>query len=105
MVTLPAIALFLSVAGGTWLDVPFAKQPKDGCGPASIWMVMQYWKSAATPALQEIRRALLSPETSGLYSRDMERYFTANGFQAWSFPGDWDLLGENLSNGRPLIVA
>jgi len=25
-----------------WLDVPFVKQEKDGCGAASIAMVMQY---------------------------------------------------------------
>ena len=28
---------------GVWLDVPFIKQEKDGCGAASISMVMQYW--------------------------------------------------------------
>src|ERR1043165_5812507 len=30
-------------ASGVWLDVPFIKQEKDGCGAASIAMVMQYW--------------------------------------------------------------
>ncbi len=27
---------------GIWLDVPFIAQEKDGCGAASIAMVMQY---------------------------------------------------------------
>ena len=30
---------------GVWLDVPFVKQEKDGCGAASIAMVMQYWQA------------------------------------------------------------
>jgi len=29
---------------GIWLDIPFVKQEKDGCGAASIAMVMQYWQ-------------------------------------------------------------
>ena len=32
---------------GVWLDVPFVKQEKDGCGAASIAMVMQYWQAPA----------------------------------------------------------
>ena len=30
---------------GLWLDVPFVHQAKDGCGSASLAMVLQYWKS------------------------------------------------------------
>ena len=29
---------------GVWLDVPFVKQEKNGCGAASIAMVMQFWQ-------------------------------------------------------------
>ena len=79
MVTVPAIALLLAAAGATWLDVPFIKQPKDGCGPASIWMVMHYWNSTAAPTLEEIRRAV-SPQAKGVSARDMEGYFAASGF-------------------------
>jgi len=28
---------------GVWLDVPFVKQEKEGCGSASVAMIMQYW--------------------------------------------------------------
>ena len=28
---------------GIWLDVPFVKQSRDGCGAASIDMITQYW--------------------------------------------------------------
>ena len=27
-----------------WLDVPFVKQEKNGCGAASVAMVMQFWQ-------------------------------------------------------------
>jgi len=33
-----------AVSAGLWLDVPFVKQEKNGCGSASIAMVMQYWQ-------------------------------------------------------------
>ena len=35
---------------GVWLDVPFVKQQKNGCGAASIAMVMRYWQAPATRA-------------------------------------------------------
>src|SRR5262252_10144750 len=97
----PAIALFLSFAGGTWLDVPFVKQPKNDCGPASIWMLMQYWKSPVAASLDEIHRSTFSTEAAGVYARDMARYLSSNGFQVWTFAGNWNDLAENLSNGRP----
>jgi len=28
---------------GLWLDVPYVHQEKDGCGSASLAMVLQYW--------------------------------------------------------------
>ncbi len=33
--------LFAANPSGVWLDIPFVKQGKDGCGAASIAMVMQ----------------------------------------------------------------
>jgi hypothetical protein len=49
-----------------WLDVPFVKQEKDGCGAASIAMVMQYWQAQqgqpvnATSDAAQIQRTLYS---------------------------------------------
>jgi Papain-like cysteine protease AvrRpt2 len=39
-----ASLLVAAEPAGLWLDVPFVKQEKDGCGAASIAMVMQYWR-------------------------------------------------------------
>lgn len=95
---------------GVWLDVPFVKQEKDGCGAASIAMVMQYWsRQQAKPELGadagEIQRLLYSREGHGIYASDLEHYFQEHGFQTFAFPGEWDDLKQHLEKGRPLIVA
>jgi predicted double-glycine peptidase len=94
-----------------WLDVPFIRQEKDGCGAASIAMVMQYWlKQQAKPAdassdAVEIQRALYSSKDHGIHASDLEGYFQQHGFQAFAFAGKWDDLKQHLEKGRPLIVA
>ena len=96
---------------GLWLDVPFVQQEKDGCGSASIAMVMQYWLAqqgqpagAGADAVQ-IQRVLYSRQAGGIYASKMQRYFQEQGFQTFSFHGDWDDLKLHLEKGRPLIVA
>jgi len=92
-----------------WLDVPFVRQEKNGCGAASIAMVMQYWQrqqgevASADPEL--IQQALYSRRAHGIYASDMERYFQQHGFRTFAFAGDWKDLKEHLEKGRPLIVA
>jgi predicted double-glycine peptidase len=95
---------------GVWLDVPFVRQEKDGCGAASIAMVMQYWsRQLAGPDAGadagEIQRMLYSKEGHGIYASDLEHYFQAHGFQTFAFHGEWDDLKQHLEKGRPLIVA
>lgn len=114
---LPIAAIFLSAgafAAGTanlWLDVPFVAQTKDGCGAASIAMVMQYWerqqgqpaRSLADPS--QILHALYSEPAHGIYASAMARYFQANGYRAFAFAADWMDIERQLHFGRPLIVA
>ncbi len=96
---------------GVWLDVPFVKQEKDGCGAASIAMVMQYWLAQqGQPANQSsdairIQRSLYSPKAHGIHASDMERYFQENGFRTFTIRGEWEDLKQHLDKGRPLIVA
>ena len=96
---------------GVWLDVPFVKQEKDGCGAASIAMVMQYWQAQqgqspnrASDATQ-IQRALYSAKAHGIYASDMESYFREQGFRTFTIRGEWEDLQQHLAKGRPLIVA
>jgi ABC-type bacteriocin/lantibiotic exporter with double-glycine peptidase domain len=97
--------------GGMWLDVPFIKQEKDGCGAASIAMVMQYWlrqegRSVGNDAdAEHIQHTLYSPDAHGIYASQMERYFRDHGFRTFAISGDWADLRQHLAKGRPLIVA
>ncbi len=96
---------------GIWLDVPFVKQEKNGCGAASISMVMQYWIRDKNPALTErsdpllIQRALLPSGANGIRASAMKKYLEESGFQTFAFRGEWSDLREHLSKGRPLIVC
>src|ERR1700732_19196 len=96
---------------GVWLDVPFVKQEKDGCGAASIAMVMQYWQAQHgqsvndTSDASQIQRTLYSAKAHGIYASDMERYFQEKGFRTFTIRGEWEDLQQHLGKGRPLIVA
>jgi peptidase C39-like protein len=98
------IAWAAALTGGLWLDVPFTKQEKEGCGSASIWMVMQYWKKLPEP-VETIHRNLYSPQAGGIFASDMVNYFAAHGFKTFAFSGSWTDLEEHLAAGRPLIVS
>lgn len=94
-----------------WLDVPYFKQEKDGCGAASIAMVMQYWRSQQKKPIGEdadpakIQRVLYSVPAHGIYASDVEHYFQRSGFQTFAFRGEWADLRAHLQGGRPLMVA
>ena len=94
---------------GVWLDVPFVRQEKDGCGAASIAMVMQYWQRQRGKPLtvdpEEIQRALYTPRAHGIYASAMGRYLQQHGFRTFAFAGRWEDLKNHLMKGRPLIVA
>jgi ABC-type bacteriocin/lantibiotic exporter with double-glycine peptidase domain len=100
-----------AAASGVWLDVPFIRQEKDGCGAASIAMVMQYWSMQQSRPIDssanavEIQRALYSRKDHGIHASDLEHYFQQNGFQTFAFAGKRDDLTQHLGKGRPLIVA
>jgi ABC-type bacteriocin/lantibiotic exporter with double-glycine peptidase domain len=100
-----------AAAPGVWLDVPFIRQEKDGCGAASIAMVMQYWRTQQNKPIDssadavEIQRVLYSSKDHGIHASDLEHYFRQNGFQTFAFAGKRDDLAQHLGKGRPLIVA
>ncbi len=107
----PALACFTAIACAASLDVPYVHQQKQGCGPASVAMVMQYWEhqgarfseGAATPAT--VYRALYRPDLHGASSTEMAAYLRANSFAAFEIDGEWKDLNGNLSRGRPVVVS
>jgi hypothetical protein len=99
------LSLLLVFAQALWIDVPFIQQDKNGCGSASIWMVMAYWNQAATPNVEEIQSELYSKEAGGVFARDMEKYLRLHGYRVFTFRGEWTDLEQHISKGRPLIVC
>ena len=103
--------LYAAEVSGLWLDVPFVRQDKEGCGAASISMIMQYWQRhqnrPANPNadFDQIQRALHSNAANGIYASDMERYFRENGYSTYAFSGQLADLAHHLEKGRPLIAA
>lgn len=112
-VLLPALCCAALAAGAVniWLDVPYVRQQKDGCGAASISMVMQYWQqhqglpASPTAAYDHIQSQLYSPRAHGIYASSMERYFRQNGYRVFVFSGQWSDIERELGKGRPLIAA
>jgi ABC-type bacteriocin/lantibiotic exporter with double-glycine peptidase domain len=103
--------LSAAVPTSAWLDVPFVKQGKNGCGAASVAMVMQYWlrqhgrPSSDSAQATLIQRALYVPGADGVYASAIERYFQEHGFRTFSFSGDQEMLQQHLQKGRPMIAA
>jgi uncharacterized protein YvpB len=96
---------------GIWLDVPFVKQTREGCGSASIAMLLQYWSahetavSAGRGDAEAIQRQLYSRKGHGIFASDVERYLRESGFRVFALRGAWNDLREHLAQGRPLIVS
>lgn len=105
-----AAAAVASSTAETRLDVPYVSQPKNGCGAASISMVLQYWHQTGHAPLPiadtaGIMRQLYSKDAKGIFASDMERFVRDIGFQSFAFKGEWQDLEHHLSRGRPLIVS
>lgn len=92
-----ALAFAFAAPAAMWLDVPFVKQGKNGCGPASISMVLAYWRGGEIEALPQSGEMMRASE--------MERSFLAAGFRVFAFEGEWSDLEQHLAKGRPLIVS
>ena len=103
------VICFAADAPGIWLDVPFVKQVKEGCGAASIAMVMQYWaqhqSNVQSIDAAEIYNALYSKKGHGIYASDVEQYLQQHGYKTFAFAGEDADLRQHLEKGRPLIVA
>lgn len=111
LLLLCASAAQAQTGSALWIDVPFVHQPKEGCGAASLAMVMNYWarqqgsSASADADVTSIQRALYSKREHGISAASMEQYLRQHGFEAFAIRGAWADLEEHLAKGRPLIVA
>ena len=96
---------------GLWLDVPFVHQEKDGCGSASLAMVLRYWKGKNVEVAAyrmdpvAIQRELYAKKARGIYALQMESYLRDAGFEVFAFRGRWSDLRAQVAKGRPLIAG
>ena len=96
---------------GVWLDVPFVKQTEEGCGSASLAMLLQYWRehgASVAPGREDavaIQQKLYSGKGPGIFASAMQRYLQESGFRVFAVAGEWSDLRKHLSQGRPLILS
>ena len=104
----------LRAGEGVWLDVPFVHQETNGCGPASLAMILDYWREHRAPAEKlvtpladpkGIQHRLYVPERKGTPADSMRQYLESQGYRAFAFSGQWEDVRHHLGLGRPLIVA
>jgi len=93
------------------LDVPMYRQERNGCGAASLAMVMHYWAQHyslpedMTPDPLDLYQDLYREEVKGIRLADMREYAATHGFDAFTLQGRREDLTENLAKGRPVIVG
>jgi predicted double-glycine peptidase len=104
-------ALAVPAAAAEHLKVPFFRQEKNGCGAASVAMVVHYWRAvvpqpdSTSPSPGTIYDLLYRPERKGILLADMRRYLEELGFRAFTLRAEWTDLQQNLAKARPLIVG
>lgn len=100
-----------SESAGVWLDVPFVKQTVEGCGSASLSMLLQYWAAHGHPAAAgradatAIQEQLYSRRGRGIFASEMQRYLRESNFRVFAISGRWSDLQQQLTLGRPLILS
>lgn len=99
------------VKDGLRLEVPYFAQVKEGCGSASIAMLLGYWRAhghsfapeTLDPAL--IHTQVYSAKDRGSKATDVERFLRTAGMSTFAIKGQWSDLTEHIGEGRPLLAA
>ena len=94
-----------------WIDVPYVRQPPEGCGAATLSMLMRYWQrhdrsiDGDAAGTERIQRRIYSAERKGAPAASMAVYLNEHGFRAFDFAAEWNDIGRHIALGRPLIVC
>jgi predicted double-glycine peptidase len=105
-----ALTFIHTVASCAWLDVPFVRQVKTGCGAAAVAMVVEYWarqhpqlRAAANDS--ERINDLLPASAKGIRGQALKQYLEERGFNAYVFDGELSDLRHHFDKGRPVVVC
>jgi hypothetical protein len=104
------VAALLFTAAAEPLDVPFVRQQKQGCGPAVLSMLTEYWSEHGSPLATPWTPAALydrlyNPKIRGVTGESMVSFLRQQDYVAFSFRGEWSDLTKNTDLGRPIIAA
>jgi ABC-type bacteriocin/lantibiotic exporter with double-glycine peptidase domain len=105
-----AAAALLPNAIAQSLDVPFVRQQKQGCGPAVLSMLIEYWSENGSPTPtpwtpRELYDRLYDAQIHGISGESMVGFLRDQNYAAYGFRGEWNDLKKNISLGRPVIAA
>ncbi len=84
------------------LDVPFVKQKKNFCGPASLSSVFKYYGKDVSQ--EEIAQVVYSPKLKGALITDLRKYAQSQGFVAEVLQGNLEDIEEYIDRGIPVVV-
>jgi len=110
-VLLAAALAAVPLLAATPLDVPFVRQQKNGCGAASLAMVMHYWvdsapqETAIAPEAKAVYTELYRKELRAIPLESMRAYAESHGFRAFTLQARPEDLENHLAKGRPLVIA
>lgn len=108
---LTLLLVTLPMLGKAPVGVPFVHQEKNGCGAASVAMVMQYWTAKhpelelSTPDPGLVYSTLYRPEFRSITLSSMSQFLEDHGYAAFTFRGETLDLETQVHKGRPVIVA
>jgi ABC-type bacteriocin/lantibiotic exporter with double-glycine peptidase domain len=98
-----ATILFAANAFSAQIEgVPFVKQEREKCGPASLASVFSYYGVSIQPDV--ISEATYTPKLKGSLITDLENYARRTGFTTESGRGDVKALKEFIDNKKPVIA-
>lgn len=84
------------------LSVPFVKQQRKHCGPATLSMVMQFYGRNAMQS--EVADAVFDEAKLGTFQTDIVAYLRSQGFIPYVLPPHMSHVIQALADGYPVIV-
>lgn len=89
------------------LDPPLIQQVNEGCGAASLAMILSYWTpdGADPPSGARIYAELSEAGVDGIRLARMKDFLTEQGFHAFTLRASAEQVEEQLRKRRPVIVG
>jgi len=98
-----ATTLFAANAFSAQIEgVPFVKQDREKCGPASLASVLSYYGVSIEP--ETISESTYDPKLKGSLITDLENYARRMGFSTESGRGDMERLKGFIDGKKPVIT-